>query len=251
MALKTGVNSLEARIRDMLRRAAAGGRIRFSYFLDEKETFMARELIKREKAENVLFWGGYPDAERVMLGVFPGFMQPDKQAFPITAITADYRKCDRLSHRDFLGALLHAGIERSALGDILVEEGRCVFFCRREVSDFLLSQVTKIGGIGVRMRAGAVEPLPAAHHFAEWTAVIASARLDCAVAAAVCTSREKASKLIRSGLVQLNHEIIAAPAEAVHVGDKLSVRGKGRFILDQVGPVTKKGRLLIRGQKYL
>ncbi|MFU0833724.1 MAG: S4 domain-containing protein [Oscillospiraceae bacterium] len=251
MDLKTGANSLEARIRDMLRLAASGGKVRFSYFLDEKETFMARELIQREKADNILFWGGYPNAERVMLGVFPGFMQPDEQVFPITAITADYRKCDRLSHRDFLGALLHSGIERSALGDILVEEGRCVFFCRREISGFLLSQITKIGGVGVRLTAGASEPLPAAHHFKEWTAVIASARLDCAVAAAACTSREKASGLIRSGLVQLNHEIVVSPAEAVHAGDKLSIRGKGRFVLDQIGPVTKKGRLLIRGRKYL
>ena len=251
MESKTGATSLEARLRDMLRRSESGGRVRFSCFLDEREALLAHQCSQKEKAENTMLFGGYPEAERVMFGVFPSFMQPNGQAFPITALTVLYRKCDRLSHRDFLGALLHAGIERSALGDILVEEGRCVFFCRREISGFLLSQITKIGGVGVHVTEGFDEPLPAAHHFKEWTAVIASARLDCAVAAAVSTSRQKASEMVRSGMVQLNHEIIVSPPQVVREGDKLSVRGKGRFVLDQLGPVTKKGRLLICGRKYL
>jgi RNA-binding protein YlmH len=242
---------LETRLRDLMRLCACGARCRFSAFLDESEAFGARRFAKREQAGNVLLWGGYPGAERVMFGVFPDFMQPDGAKFPIDAVTAYFRRCDRLSHRDFLGALLHAGIARSALGDILVEEGRCVFFCRSEISNFLLLQITKIGGTGVRMTKGFEEPLPEAHHFKAWEAIVASARLDCATAAAVSTSRGKASAMIRSGLVQLNHEAVVSPSEEVGEGDILSVRGKGRFALDQVGPVTKKGRLIIRGRKYL
>ncbi|QAT49843.1 hypothetical protein EQM14_08650 [Caproiciproducens sp. NJN-50] len=242
---------LETRFRDLVRLCAAGGRARFSAFLDEREAFEARKLAEREKAGNILLWGGYPEAERVMLGVFPDFIRPDEAEFPVDAVTAVFRKCDRLSHRDFLGALLHTGMERSALGDILVGEGRCVFFCRREISDFLLLQISKIGGTGVRMTKGFDGPLPEARRFEEWDAVVASARLDCAAAAAVSTSREKASAMIRSGLVQLNHETVVSPSEEVREGDTISVRGKGRFALDQVGPVTKKGRLILRGRKYL
>lgn len=251
MENKPDDSALETRFRDLVRLSASGGRIRFSAFLDEREAFAAQKLAKCEKTGNILLWGGYSGAERVMLGVFPDFMQPDGVKFPIDAVTAAFRKCDRLSHRDFLGALLHAGVERSALGDILVEEGRCVFFCRSEISDFLLLQITKVGGTGVRMAKGFDGPLPEAHHFEEWDAVVASARLDCAVAAAVSTSREKAAAMVRSGLVQLNHEISVSPPEEVREGDTLSVRGKGRFVLDRLGPVTKKGRLMIRGRKYL
>jgi len=251
MERKPDAFMLETRFRDLTRLCASRGGARFSAFLDESEALAALKLAKREKAVNILLWGGYAGAEREMLGVFPDYLQPDGAEFPIDAVTAAFRKCDRLSHRDFLGALLHTGIERSALGDILVEEGRCVFFCRREISDFLLLQVSKIGGTGVRMTKGCEEPLPEAHRFEEWDAVIASARLDCAVAAAVSTSREKASAMIRSGLVQLNHETIVSLSEEVREGDTISVRGKGRFALDQLGPVTKKGRLILRGRKYL
>lgn len=242
---------LESKFRDAVRLASSGGRARFFGFLDERESTFAERLVKRDSCSGVVLWGGYSGAERMMFGAFPEFMQPDIQMFPITAITALFRTCDRLSHRDFLGALLHAGVERSAVGDILVGQGRCVFFCRSEIAEFLLSQVTKIGGVGVRMSCGAESPLPAAHQDQEWSAVIASARLDCAVAAAVSTSRGKAAELIRTGVVQLNHEIILSVDAEVKEGDKLSVRGKGRFVLDRVGPVTKKGRLSIQGRKYL
>lgn len=251
MERKSDPSLLETRFHDLVRLCAAGGRVRFSAFLDEREACEAGKLAERERAGNILLWGGYSEAERVMLGVFPDFIRPDAAEFPIDPVTVAFRKCDRLSHRDFLGALLHAGIERSALGDILVGEGRCVFFCRREISDFLLSQISKIGGTGVRFSRGAEEPLPAARRYQEWDAVIASVRLDCAAAAAVSASREKASAMIRSGLVQLNHEIVVSPSEEIREGDLISVRGKGRFALDQVGPVTKKGRLILRGRKYL
>lgn len=250
MEQKRDDEALASRFRDAVR-LSQNGQARFLGFLDEREATAAESFAKRNGLSNVLLWGGYPGAERVMFGAFPEFLEPDGAAFPIAAVTARYRTCDRLSHRDFLGALLHAGLSRAALGDILAEEGRCVFFCRAELADFLLSQVEKIGGVGVRLTQGFEEPLPAAHRFEEWSAVVASARLDCTVAAAAGTSREKAAELIRSGLVQQNHAAVLSPDAAVREGDKLSVRGKGRFVLDRLGPVTKKGRLSIRGRKYL
>ena len=46
---------------------------------------------------------------------------------------------EQLSHRDYLGALLSLGIERSKIGDIIVEEQGAFVF----VSDKLLSYVCK------------------------------------------------------------------------------------------------------------
>lgn len=242
---------LKARLRGAARLAESGGRPGFVGFLDERQASVAQSLMSGLGGPGYLFWGGYENAERVMLGVFPDFTEPRVNHFPISAVTAAYRREDVLTHRDFLGALLHLGVVRETLGDILVEEGRCVFFCRKEISGFLLSQTERIGGVGVRLTAGAAEPLPVLHRFEEFSAVVASARLDCAVAAAVRTSREKAAEKIRSGLVLLDHEAVDSPSAPVREGNRISVRGTGRFVLDSVGPVTKKGRLRIMGRKYI
>jgi RNA-binding protein YlmH len=241
---------LEARAADAVRLAANGGRPRFVGFLDDCSAERVKKGIPGG-AENVMFWGGYPEAERVMLGAFPGYAAPDPEAFPLAAVTFSFRRQDRLTHRDFLGAILHAGLERSALGDILVEEGRAVVFCREGMQQFLLTQFEKIGGVGVRVSAGFAEPLPAAHSFAPFSAVVASPRLDCIAAAACGMSREKAADLIRAQAVQLNHEVCQSVSAEVKEGDVLSVRGEGRFILDRLGPPTKKGRLGAAGRKYI
>ena len=242
---------LEARLRDAERLAQSGGRPRFVGFLDERQAEYAKKIMSNLCCENYMLWGGYGGAERVVFGVFPDFAAPEEEAFPVAALTASFRRCDTLTHRDFLGALLANGIERETLGDILVEEGRCAIFARSEIADFILTQTEKVGRVGVSIKAGMQEPLPEGRRFEEFSTVVASARLDCIVAAAVGESREKSCELIRAGLVMLDHEVTTSVSAPVSQGSKLSIRGKGRFVLDRLGPVTKKGRLSIAGRKYI
>ena len=242
---------LEARLRDAVRLAQSGGHPRFVGFLDERQAAATKKLMLNIIFENYMFWGGHDSSERVVFGAFPDFLEPDAAAFPITAVTAVFRPCDSLSHRDFMGALLANGIVRETLGDILVDEGRCVLFLRNEITDFVLSQTEKIGRVGVNMTVGATQPLPEGGNFEDFSTVVASARLDCIVAAVIGSSREKSSALISAGLVTLNHETNTSVSASVAQGSKFSVRGKGRFVIDRLGPVTKKGRLSIAGRKYI
>jgi len=57
--------------------------------------------------------------------------------------------------------------------------------------------------------------------------------------------------MIAAGLVMKNHEPLESPSASVEEGDVLSIRGKGRYLIDRLGPVTKKGRLSIAGRKCL
>ncbi len=251
MERKPDDSVLEAKLNDAVRLAESGGRPRFIGFLDERQAVFTQKQMQNICFKNYMLWGGHGDSERVVFGAFPDFLVPDAAAFPVTAITAAFRRCDSLSHRDFLGALLANGIQRETLGDILVEEGRCVLFARSEISDFILSQTEKIGRVGVTLSTGASQPLPAGGAFEDFSTVVVSARLDCIVASAGGTSREKSSELIRAGLVMLNHEVNTSVSAPVAEGNKLSIRGKGRFVLDRLGPMTKKGRLSIAGRKYI
>ena len=222
----------------------------FTGFLTESEQSAAESAMKRLHA-NYLLWGGFEEAERRMLGVFPPYDEPVAELFPIDGVTVSHREADRLDHRSVLGTLMAQGIERDCVGDILIESGRSVFFCRNTVTRALLSDISKIGGVGVRLSCGFSEPLPAPHSFKAVSATVASARLDCVTAALAGVGRGRAEELIIAGEVMINSVICKKVSQNVNEGDRLTVRGTGKFIIDDLGNVTRKGRRILSARKYV
>lgn len=240
---------LLARVEDGFRLAEKRYSPQFIGFLDERQANLCREALVWRDEESWCFWGGYEEAQRVMLGCFPAFAQ--REAFPFVPVTFLFRKEDKLSHRDFLGSMMALGIQRETLGDILVEEGRCVLFAQREIADYILSQCQKIGRTGVRVSLGAEEPYPAGAEKQEIRAVVASERVDCVVAALTKCSRSQALELIRAELVHHNYTVVRSASQDVRGGDVLSVRGKGKFRVLAIDTQTKKGRLVLQAEKYI
>lgn len=239
----------EAKVADCVRLGEK--RPAFLGFLDLSERAAAEDYLRHCRAENYRFFGGWADAERVLLGVFPDYLEPDESLFPLVGLTVQYRKQDTLSHRDFLGSFLAQGVVRASVGDILVEAGRAVLFVKTELAPHFLSQIEKIGRVGVRITEGFSEPLPIAHSFQPIDGVIASERLDCLVALLTSSGREKAAQMITGGLVSVNHRETLSVSARIAQGDTISIRRCGRFIVDSLGPKTKKGRLSIKCRKYI
>lgn len=239
---------LSAKLRDGL--ALSRKRPYFLGFLDEGERAFCEDLLKRDREASFLFWGGYQEAERSLLGLFPDYLEPGTELFPLTPLTFSYREEDPLTHRDFLGSFMALGVERDVVGDILTGKGWCVAFVRREMEQYFCQNLRKIGRTGVRVAVGMEEPLPIRREFLELSGVVASERLDCLVAFLCRTSREKAAGLIASGMVMRNHREILSASERLSEGDVLSVRKYGKFIIDRLGPLTSKGRLSVQCRKY-
>lgn len=197
------------------------------------------------------FYGGFCDAERVFFGVFPDWCDGEEELFPIVALTFTFRKTDKLTHREFLGSFMSLGITRETVGDILIEEGRAVAFFTKEVAAFVKEQIRKISNVGVQITQGYTENLPGRSGFAEVTDTVASARLDCVVAALAGVSRGTAAELIEQKLVTLNSVCCEKTTVTVKSTDKISIRSKGKFIIKSIDEKTKKGRLKINAKKYI
>ena len=71
------------------------------------------------------------------------------------------------------------------------------------------------------------------------------------IASLLKCSRRVAVEFVESGLVAINgmpHDKITF---SVKGNDKISVRGKGKFIVDDTSDVSKKGRTILKYRKYL
>lgn len=242
---------LLARIEDAVRLCEKYSYPHFIGFLDERRQALAVPFCKRFDDVTPYVFGGYADAERVLLGVFPHFMQPDETLFPLTPLTFRFRQNATLSHRDFLGCMLHLGIRRDKIGDILCFPEKAVAFVDEDIAAFVQEQVTKVGGEGVTVTKGLDEPLAFSRQFQDIHMTVASARLDNVVKAITGLSREKAAACITGGLVSCNHQVQEQISKPVCEGDIISIRGYGRFRVRALSERTKKDRLILWAQKYL
>lgn len=223
---------------------------RFSNFLDERQIALAQSVLNGRGFERYSFFGGYEEASRRVLGVFPAYYDGEEN-FPVSALTFKYRENDRLTHRDFLGAFMSRQIKRDMLGDIVVGKGNTIAFVYDTVKALLLSEITKIGSVGVRIAENSDPDIKTVQEFTEKSGAVSSLRTDSIAAFAAGISREKASGIIKGGGVSVNYSVTLSPSYMVAEGDSFSVRGFGKFILSSVNGKTKKDRYRITVKKYI
>ena len=215
----------------------------FMPFMSERKQAVLFSELKKAYFDNYLFFGGYGNSERKMLGLF--FDEPCEDCFPISAVEFSFRKCDKLTHRDFLGALMSLGIERETVGDILVEDGRAVVFVKTELSDYIMSQISKVGRVGIKVSCVDLSKLPQGRGFEEKTYIVSSLRLDNIVAAVCRLSREKTRTVIMADSVCVNFEETKNVSLNLKEDDVFTIRGKGKFVLKSILGTTGKGRIRI------
>ena len=225
---------------------------KFLGFLSESESGYLGLLAKRQNI-NMQFFGGFTGAERTYAGFFPSrFDQDDtKCLYPVSALSFTFRNCDSVTHRDVLGSLMALGIERDTIGDILTEPGRAVVFLNEKIAKLAINSITKFGRVGVTVMEGYSLPLPSSGKTQEFTVTVASERLDAVVSAIANISRTVACGLIESGAVVLNSVTAQKATTRVQSPAVISVRRYGKFNIDDIGGCTKKGRMIIKGTKYI
>ena len=242
-----------ARLSDMVSLCERDSSPHFSSFLDERQCALAEMWCRRNTGGlHWLLWGGFPEARRKMLAVFPDFCDDYiTEEFPVKCLTFSYRREDRLSHRDFLGTFMGLRLRRETIGDIIADEGKAQVFVTEVAARLITASVSKIGRVGVKVDDQRPFELTVKQEFQNISGTVASMRLDCIVGLAAKLSREKAAALIRSEKVDINHFTASSVSAELHEGDVLSIRGCGRFVLAGIDGSTKKGRLHIILRKYI
>ena len=115
-------------------------------FLSPRELEMARFLFG--ESEGLYAFGGYGEAERKMLIFLPDYLEESAlsgEDSPLSCLRATFYQGDSPNHRDFLGALMGAGISRETVGDICVDKESCDFFVTQEIAPYILQNFTSAG----------------------------------------------------------------------------------------------------------
>lgn len=237
-----------SRLADRTQQATSRWQPVFLGFLNDRQQALCRQRLPYGDTSFRLF-GGYEDAERCYLGITPLDRIADGE-FPIRCVEITYRTQDTLTHRDFLGAILGLNLERETVGDILITPGRALVYLSAPVADTVLRELDQVGRVGVRCAeaAGEAPDLPRSYQPVE--GFVSSLRLDCVVALLAHCSRKEAAQQIAQKLVTVDGAVREGSRD-VAPGEKISIRGLGKFLFDTQLGVSKKDRLRVRFQKYV
>lgn len=239
-----------ARANDLITQCKRSASAKFSAFLDGAEQRLINENVSFPYEYNVKMFGGWEDAERKILGVFPEWEDTDDFPISVLKITSNFSKT--LTHRDYLGTLMAQGIDRNKTGDIIIDENTAYVFVCEDIASYLADNIHKIGNQGISIEVCGIADVTIPEKKRERIgAIAASTRLD-AVTAAICNlSRSASAKLISSALVKVNYKECLLSSYNVKENDLISVRGYGRFVFLSADGETRKGRLHITAEKYI
>lgn len=240
---------LLARVNDACDHAENGRGIRFIGFLDEKSAYLAEKTAIKRGVKHMLY-GGCEGARRCFLAVFSDYMDCTANDFPIIRLHTQLYKPHRLSHRDFLGALINGGIRRESIGDIFISEDCADVFTADKMAAFICENIDRIGGAAVAFKPDGRDFKAPEAKFDELSFTVNSPRLDAVIAHLTGKSRESASTYIKSGNVEIDYAPCDSVTRILKNSQTVSVRGYGKFVIDSVDGKSKKGRNIIKVRKY-
>lgn len=244
---------LAARLLDRQAHALDTGRVQVTDFLDPREQNLAALLMQQEPSLRYELEGGYPQAERRRLVMMPqGTTKDETEAgIALLQVKGDFR-FEAPAHRDVLGAVMGLGIKREKVGDILIQPDGAQVFVTEELVSLLEMRLTGIGAVSVSTAEIPVEAVATPEErVKELRATVASLRLDSIAAHGFSTSRSQMAREIKSMKVRLNWRPADDPSLEVKAGDVISIRGRGRVVVEAVTGETKKGRIGLLLKRFL
>lgn len=244
---------LQNRLLDLADRAYGQSMFTFTGFLGLGEQDIFWQMEKELSHAGFELYGGYDGAERKIIRFGSREELGYEEPYPIVCvhmIPLQEKFSDDFSHRDFLGALMNLGIDRSLLGDIRVGHREGWLFSLDSIAGFICNQLEQVRHTRIRCEiVKEIKELPGEEPVTR-ECTVSSERVDALIARLYGKSRSEAVNLVQAGKVYVNGRLTDSGARLLKSGETVTLRGYGKFIYQGVKSETKKGKLLVTVSLY-
>lgn len=236
---------LKKRYLELFTRADKQGTYVFTHFLDLASLNVLKTSLPSLPRVPYTLFGGAEGCERQMLCLgseeFCGYDQP----FPIACVLiapANLRFAEKLTHRDFLGALMNLGIERELMGDIIVREEGAYLFCEDHIAPYIIDGLLQVRRTAVRCRLIDAPPAGELFQLKRLIVQLSSVRIDALIGHVYQLSRADAQSLVLAGKVFVDGRECRDTSYIPKEKEVISCRGFGRMRYAGVQTLSKKGK---------
>ena len=244
---------LKKRLLELAEKAYQSNTYTFTGFLNMMEISTFHQMKQELSFIPASLSGGTEDSERQMIrfGSLDAFGYEEN--FPIACIKVQplmKKFAQDLTHRDFLGACMNLGIERSLLGDIKIKDKEAYIFCKESMAPFLVENLNKVKHTNVSCQIVEEIGEEITVDYKEVMLSVSSLRIDGVVAKLYQLSRSQSLELFVQQKIFLNGRVMEHNSAIMKQGDILSVRGFGKSKLGAMLGTSKKGKLMVQVLVY-
>lgn len=249
---------LEAKIADQYKFANTKNKITHTDFLNLAQKTIAEKFLQENGMKNYVFFGGNDeDSERSILLFHPAKFSKEIVEKNVENILCGIRinlpKDLHYEHRIYLSGIMKLGVKREKIGDILVGENGADIIVLYEIADFLknnLIQLTRFQKANCDIIA-IKDIIKVEKKFEEFSVIVSSMRLDNFVSELVKCSRSKALEWIEQQKVLVNYSLETKFSKKILLGDVITIRGKGKFIIMENKNRTKSQKYVMNIKKFV
>lgn len=247
------VQQLKNRFRELAEKSFRQNMFTFTGFLGFSEQDIFWQMEPELKYAGYTLCGGSGNADRqvVRFGSAKDFGY--EEPFPIVCIHIKpliAKFADKLSHRDFLGALMNLGIDRGTIGDIKVGDREAYLFCLTSIADYICENLEQIKHTHVTCSITADYKEIQEEEPQICSIQVSSVRADAVISRVYHKSRSECLELFRGGKVFINGRLCENNSRLLKSGETVNVRGYGKFLLQGELRETRKGKLSVEVAVY-
>ena len=250
---------LLAQILDKIEFSKQREKLEYTDFLDMYQIALVKTFMKKIEFENFILYGGFDNAERKVLIIYP-------EKYDMNMIEKNYTKIIKViriqlgeeekgkyTHRNYLGGIVKIGMKREKVGDILVAEEGADILVKEETIETLMQELKSLTRFeNSKFESVELKDLRQQEiKLEEISIIVPSLRLDNFVSDLAKTSRSKALQIIDSERVFINGQNETKASKQVKLGDTITIRGKGRFVVKQFSGTTRSGRTVVVIDKFV
>lgn len=235
------------------------GKLEYTDFLDMYQISLVENFLKKIKFEDYKLYGGYEDAERKILIVYPEKYDDNmleknySKILKAVRVTLGEEEQGKYSHRNYLGGIVKLGLKREKVGDILVSDDGADIIVMEDFSEILKKELPSL----TRFENSKIDVIELKDlrkkeiRIEDVKIIVPSLRLDNIVSDLARTSRNKAKQIIEQERVFVNGQNETKLSKQIKLNDVITIRGKGRFVIKDFEGTTRSGRTVIVIEKYV
>lgn len=231
------------------------GKIEYTNFLNLNEQKIAITVLNELGIDYKIFSFEDRLTKKVIFFV-PEYIEINNEFFNeyISCIKITAKSCDKLKHKDYMGAIYSLGVKHEVIGDIFVKENYGYVFLFKNVSCYIVLNLFKVGNEEVKVEEislldSSIKEI--SYDLEEKEIIVASLRVDALLSVIYKKSRNEVKEKITKGDLYINDKEERFLSYNLKEGDIVSFRKCGKLQIGKVIRKTRSDRIVISVKMYV